>query len=310
MSIKRMGVIAIGSNSVRMLTANLDAALSQPVRGREETALFLSMDDKQRFSEAGMDRTARAVSKLHYEARQAGAQEIRLVATSAMRDAQNRTELDFYIAALAPILINRIISGEEEAQLSFLGACCVPPQQGAQGMIDIGGGSTEVAVGDCHQGLRFARSMQLGASRLLQCQPVDGEEGLKAALAIARDTVAQGLSQGVPAPQGWALVGGTGNTLVNMVARRPYDKPVTEDYPLTLDEVREWLDRLAGMTAEERARLAGMPPTRVHIMPTGLVILRTVMEQLGIDRLRVTQRTNLDGYLYRLVAAPQEDHDA
>ena len=58
MSIKRMGVIAIGSNSVRMLTANLDAALSQPVRGREETALFLSMDDKQRFSEAGMDRTA------------------------------------------------------------------------------------------------------------------------------------------------------------------------------------------------------------------------------------------------------------
>ena len=100
MTIKRMGVIAIGSNSVRMLTANLDAALSQPVRGREETALFLSLDDKKRFSEAGMDRTARAVSKLHYEARQAGAQEIRLIATSAMRDAHNRTELDFYIAAL------------------------------------------------------------------------------------------------------------------------------------------------------------------------------------------------------------------
>ncbi len=310
MSIKRMGVIAIGSNSVRMLTANLDAALSQPVRGREETALFLSLDDKKRFSEAGMDRTARAVSKLHYEARQAGAQEIRLIATSAMRDAHNRTELDFYIAALAPILVNRIISGDEEAQLSFLGACCVPPQEGLQGMIDIGGGSTEVAVGDCLHGLRYARSMQLGASRLLQRQPVDGEQGLAAARAIARQVVTDGLREGVPAPRGWTLVGGTGNTLANMMVKRPYDKLAPEDHPLTLEDVQGWLTRLATMTPEERARLAGMPPTRVHILPTGLVILREVMAQLGIGQLRVTQRTNLDGYLYRLVAMPQEDHDA
>ena len=102
----------------------------------------------------------------------------------------------------------------------------------------------------------------------------------------------------------------TGNTLANMMVKRPYDKLAPEDHPLTLEDVQGWLTRLATMTPEERARLAGMPPTRVHILPTGLVILREVMAQLGIGQLRVTQRTNLDGYLYRLVAMPQEDHDA
>ena len=104
MNVSRAGVIAIGSNSTRMLTADLDASLSNPVRGREETALFLSMDERKRFSEAGMERCARAVSKLHYEARQAGAEQVRLIATSAVRDAANRHELDFYLAAIAPMM--------------------------------------------------------------------------------------------------------------------------------------------------------------------------------------------------------------
>ena len=67
MKVRRLGAIAIGSNSVRMLTANLDETLSDPVRGRVETSLFLSMDEKKRFSEAGMERVAQAVRRLAEE---------------------------------------------------------------------------------------------------------------------------------------------------------------------------------------------------------------------------------------------------
>ena len=310
MSAPRLGVIAIGSNSTRMLTANLDSSLSDPVRGREETALFLSMDDRKKFSEAGMERCARAVSKLHYEARQAGAGQVRLIATSAVRDALNRHELDFYIAALAPMMLTRIISGEEEARLSFLGATAIPPREGLQGMIDIGGGSAEIAVGTAENGPSFARSLQLGASRLLQMQRVDSLEGLEKAKQIARDIISRGLAALPEPPEGWTLVGGTGTTMVNMMLKQPWDLPCPEEKEVTRQQAEDWLLRLAPMNKEERARLPGLPPSRVHILPTGLVILNCLMERLGIDSIRVTRRNNLDGYLYRLYCCPSEDPDA
>ena len=310
LSLPRLGVIAIGSNSVRMLTANPDRSLSDPERGREDTALFLSMDDKKRFSEEGMERCARAVSKLHYLARQAGAEQVRLIATSAVRDAVNRHELDFYIGAIAPMMITRIISGEEEAQLSFLGATGIPPREGLQGMIDIGGGSTEVALGRTPGSISFVNSLQLGASRLLQRRPIHGPEDL----APARDYVSERIEKYLPAlpdtPKGWSLVGGTGTTLVNMIRKQPWDRFCPEEYTITRGDVAEWTERLAAMPAEERARLAGMPPARVHIMPTGLVILDSLMQRLSIDEIRVTRRNNLDGYLYRLFCCPEEDPDA
>lgn len=309
MSIHRMGVIAIGSNSTRMLTANLDQSLSNPARGREETALFLSLDDKRRFSEEGMERCARAVSKLHYEARQAGAEQVRLIATSAVRDAINRHELDFYIAAIAPMMLTRIISGDEEARLSFLGATCIPMREGIQGMIDIGGGSTEVALGDAG-GLSFARSLQIGASRLLKRQAVNSAEDLASAHSIARERLDKHLPPLPLQPEGWALVGGTGTTLVNMILKQPWDKPCPEDHYVSRKEVNEWLERLSLTPAEDRVRLPGLPPQRVHITPTGLTILSNLMERLEIDSIRVTRRNNLDGYLYRLYCCPEEDPDA
>ncbi len=310
MSMHRLGVIAIGSNSVRMLTANLDRSLSDPERGREDTALFLSMDDKRRFSEEGMERCARAVSKLHYLAMQAGAEQVRLIATSAVRDAVNRHELDFYIGAIAPMMITRIISGEEEAQLSFLGATGVPPREGLQGMIDIGGGSTELALGRTPGSISFARSLQLGAGRLLKRRPIHRPDDLAPARDWARERIDKHLPALPDTPRGWSLVGGTGTTLVNMIRRRPWDMPCPEEHTITREEVAEWTQRLAAMPAEERARLAGMPPARVHLMPTGLVILDSLMQRLSIQEIRVTRRNNLDGYLYRLYCCPEEDPDA
>lgn len=310
MKVRRLGVISIGSNSVKMLTANIDESLSNPQRAREETALFLSMNEKRYFSEEGMERCARAVSKLHYIAKQAGADEVRLIATSAMRDALNRNELDFYIAALAPMMLSRIISGEEEAQLSFLGATCASQKEGLRGMIDIGGGSAEVAFGDSITGLHFVKSLQLGASRLLQWQPINSLEDMHLALTLAGDLIKKELTLPKELPGQWSLVGGTGTTFVNLLLKLPYDKLCPEETEISRDVVEEWLERLSVLNIEERAMLPGIPPTRLHILPTGLAILKSLMDYMDIERILVTRRNNLDGYLYRLYHCPEEDHDA
>lgn len=307
---RRVGLIAIGSNSTRMLTADLDASLSNPVRGREETALFLSLDDKMLFSREAMQRVAAAVSRLWQQAVKAGAQEVRMIATSAMRDAANRQELDFYIAALCPIMLNRIISGQEEALLSFLGACCIPPQPGLQGMIDIGGGSTEVALGTEQEGLLSARSLQLGASRLLKTQRVDSFQDIARARALTDQIITGGLPALPEQARRWTLVGGTGTTLLGLILRLPQTQPLPEGYAVSRDQVRGWLEKLAPLTPGQRALLPGMPPTRVHIMLTGLAILDALLERLDIREITVSLRNNLDGYLYRLYAKPQEDADA
>lgn len=309
MSDRRVGVIAIGSNSVRMLTANLDESLSSPVRGREETALFLSMNEKKHLSEEAMERTARAVSLLARKAQDAGAQELRLIATCAMRDAANRNDLDFYVAATAPLLINRIISGEEEARLSYLAATAIPPQAGLQGMIDIGGGSTEVAVGADGQ-VQTARSMQLGASRLLNWQAINSEQDVLTASKLAADVVLAALPADLPQPDHWALVGGTGVTLVSLIQGLPFPMQPEDNTLVQAHEVEHWLYHLARLTPHERAQIPGMPLSRLHILPTGLCILHTLMQRLSIPQVRVTQRTNLDGYLYSLYRWPQEDADA
>ncbi len=310
MRVGRAGVIAIGSNSVRMLTADLDPSLSNPVRGREETALFLAMDDNKRFSEEGMERTAAAVSALYHQAQAAGAQQIRMIATSAMRDASNRNELDYYIAALCPIVLNRIISGQEEAQLSFLGAACVPPRPGLQGMIDVGGGSTELAIGTCGQGLLSSVSLQLGASRLHKLQPVTDPASLTLARASAFELVSCGLRPRPEPPDAYTLVGGTGTSFAALLTATPWPQPAPEGTPFTRADVTHWLERLASMPPQQRAQLTGMPPTRLHILPTGLVILESLMSWLEIDQLAITHRGNLDGYLYRLYSQPELDPDA
>ncbi|MHC1787254.1 MAG: Ppx/GppA phosphatase family protein [Christensenellales bacterium] len=305
----RAGVIGIGSNSVRMLTADLDGALSNAVRGREETALFLAMDASRCFSREGRERVAGAVGRLWGSAVAAGAGRVYLIATSAMRDAGNAPLLEREILALCPLRPS-LISGEEEALLSFLGAACIPERPGLQGVIDIGGGSTEIALGSAGRGIQSARSLQLGASRLLQTLLIDGEEALHRARMIVGAQVREALPVLSEGPNQWTLVGGTGTTLAAMAAGPEAAGEGIEGLRLNQETVTLWLERLAGMDPSARAALPGLPPTRVHILPTGLVILEALMRHLSAESVSVTQRGNLDGYLWRLGDRYREDSDA
>lgn len=290
--------IGIGSNSVRLLCARRDASLSQPWRAREETALFLALGQDGCVSQAGMTALVAAVGRMALLARQQGAEQLSLLATSAVRDAANGQRLGEMLAAALPGVPLQVLSGQEEACLAFMGAL-LPPPPGPLGVIDIGGGSTELALGMAGQRPQRSHSLQLGAARLLTWQAINSQEDVEKAGALARRIIARDLA-GVQADgRPFALVGGTGTALLGLIQGIPFGQPLPEDSPINREAVLDWLRRLAGMDEAGRAALTGMPPGRIHILPTGAVILHQLMLWLGLEQVVVSQRNNLDGYLYQ-----------
>ena len=301
----RAGVIAIGSNSTRMLTANLDSFLSQPLRARQETRLFLALNEGRSIAPETAIRLIDAVRLLHQQALDAGAQRVYLTATSAVRDSRDSLSLKASLLQKTGLDL-RILTGNEEAAYSFLGA--VYPDESGQtlGVVDIGGGSTEIAWGS-RNALEHSQSLQLGASRLYAIHPINDMQGLAPALHQAEQETDKAFNGLVSSPGGWLLVGGTGTALIGLLKGRMMAADLQEDQPFNREQAFTALRTLAGLSLKERTELPGMTPGREHILPTGLTILCALMARLKIEEMRVTARSNCDGFLYKLAAEQNKE---
>ena len=286
--------IAIGSNSTRLLAARKQAgALTDIFRGREETRLFLGLDEQGNIRPERLEETAQAVARLAALARGRGADSIALFATSASRDAKNSDALARRIYALTGLTL-RIISGQEEARLGFLAAA----GQARRLVMDIGGGSTELTLGEKGHVL-WAESAQLGASRLLKEQPIaclaDAQRARARAETLLRP-FCQALQAYPPAP---ALIGlgGTCTTAAAMRLGREAHGETVEGLRLSRDFLQAQWTLLAELPLEKRMQVPGLPPARAIHMPHGLSILLAAMALLHFDEITVSARTNLDGFL-------------
>ena len=293
----KRAAIAIGSNSTRMLAAEKrNGNLEDILRGREETRLFLGLDEEGRIRPERIEDTAQAVCRLARLAKAAGAQSIALFATSATRDAKNGESLGDRIRELCGLSM-RVISGEEEADLAFLAV-----SQGQRRLVmDIGGGSTEWTLGENNR-VEWQTSMQLGSSRLLKMGPIQSLSDAEKMLDTARRVMApyaQKLRALPPAPAMIGL-GGACTTSAAMTMGYEAHGETVEGKIITLQAAREQLRMLAPMPLQERMKVPGLPPTRAAHMPHGLCILIAALEESGFQQLTVSGRTNLDGYLLSL----------
>ena len=291
MTTRVLAAIDIGSNSVRLLTARVgEAALTPLRRSLATTRLIAGMRDGRLSGEA-LARTAEAVAGFAEAARALGAGRIDAFGTSALRDAANRDEFAALVRKKCGLAV-RVISGEEEARLAYAGAA----PEGRRGVIDIGGGSTEMIVG-ADGVTRRARSAQMGAVRLMSL--LDGRQDPEEMLAAAAEGLKEtaGFVCAEPADK-WIGVGGTITSLAAMTKKvEKYTPGAIEDFPLTRETAGDWLRRLAGMPVEERLGLTGLPPARADIIPYGAAILLAAMELGGIGRVHACDHDNLEGYI-------------
>lgn len=287
----RVAAIDCGTNSIRLLIADLDGhgGLRDVVRTLEVVRLGEGVDRTGRFSQAALDRTLAVVRRYADLCREHGAERIRFVATSATRDAANRTEFTDAVHAILGVSVE-VISGTEEAALSFRGALtalaasehAVPAAKHL--VVDLGGGSTELVLGSSTP--ESAYSMDVGCVRLAE-RNVDSEPPLESELAAIRSDVTAALdiaTATIDLSQATEVIGvaGTVTTITaHALGLTSYDPAAISGSRLPLTDVLRSCDALSHMPRAERAALPYMHPGRVDVIAAGAVIWSTVLHRVA-----------------------------
>lgn len=288
----RTAAIGIGSNSLRMLIADISQGeLKRLKRYRDGLRVFAALDEQGNILPEMIENACESVEAYRRQALSQGAEHIHLFATSAVRDAKNQ---DAFMSALHSRtgLLLEIISGEEEARLSYIGAA------GEGGMIDIGGGSTEIVIGHARQ-IQTAVSLQMGAVRLFRMRPISSVADAYEVVNLAADILSpqKQCFSGIGGDN-WVGVGGTFTTCAALVQRIPWDmREKIHGFVLTRIAVEEAMAYLAPMPLEERLALDCLQPHRADIAVHGIAILLACMQGLAISGITVSEYGNLEGFL-------------
>ena len=289
----RVAVLDIGSNSVRLLVAGRSGGQFFGVHtGRIVTRLLEGLKDGT-LDPRSMERTLHAIKALSDEARALGVEEISGFGTSAMRDGHKNSRLLIDRAAEMGVTV-RVLPGEEEAALAYLGAA----PGGSAGVIDIGGGSTEFMTGRDGKVLA-ASSAQMGAVRLKE---MSGETDRDKLLTTARAALEPSARAALkfPPEDGWVAVGGTFTALAAMELRLTrYEADKVQDFKLTAEATHRWFTRLTGMSQAERLEIPGLIPERADIIPYGAAIAAACFDLIEVPTVTISDRDNLLGYLRR-----------
>jgi exopolyphosphatase / guanosine-5'-triphosphate,3'-diphosphate pyrophosphatase len=296
----RVGVVDIGTNSTRLLVAEVEGeALTELERRTTVTRLGEGLEASGRLSDAAMARVSETLAGYREAIDELGAERVVAVATSAMRDAANgpqfRDEIERRFG-----LDSRTISGDEEARLTFLGATSGRDAGAATLVIDIGGGSTEFVVGHPGGDPEFHVSTRMGSvrhtERHLHSDPPTAAE--LAALAVDARAIVEA---DVPADvrrsvDAGIAVAGTATSLAAIDQQlEPYDPERVHGYRLGAQSCERLLARLAELTVAQRRDVPGLHPDRAPTIVAGAGILLESMRASGLDEVEVSENDILHG---------------
>jgi len=303
----RVGVVDVGTNSVRLLVAEGDATMLIDVeRDLVITRLGERVDRDRKLGAEPLRRTVAAIAGYVERARAHHANPIRIIATSAVRDAANR---DDFMAAVkrATGLDPALLTGDQEAQLGFLGATIDLSEPPPYLVCDIGGGSTELVRGT-KDAEKFI-SLDIGSVRLTERHigndpPTDGEISDVAADADAHLEEAW-TTLGPDATRTLIGLAGTITTVAAIALDlHDYDREAIHHSVLARAQIAAIRERLASMTSEQRRALPAMPKGREDVIVAGVVILERVMERFAFSECLVSESDILDGVAMDVLRAP------
>jgi exopolyphosphatase/guanosine-5'-triphosphate,3'-diphosphate pyrophosphatase len=294
-------VIDIGTNSVKVLVADVAEGRLTPVSEMSrQTRLGAGFYVTHTLQSSAIALTAGVVAEFRAFAANLGASSIRVIATSAARDARNAVELIDAVRKSTG-LETEILSGDKEAEWVFRGVTSNPRlAQSPVLILDVGGGSTEFIVGD-HAEPQISSSYSLGTVRLLEQLRLSDPPGLPS-LAECRSWlkdflvkhVAPCIEPALRACRGPVCVvgaGGTATILARIETRMPgFDRDQIEAVQMPLSQIQAHLQEQWQMTLAQRQQIIGMPPNRGDVILTGMAIYESIMAQFGLTLLGVSTR--------------------
>ena len=297
----RRAVIDVGTNSIKLLVADVRGRVVSPVHEEsKQTRLGKGFYESNQLQPEAIARTAEAVWEFAEIARERNAASVRVIATSAARDAVNPTDLTMAIER-ASGLKTEIISGAREAEWAFQGVA-TDPELAKQPLLllDVGGGSTEFILGHGTK-KSFAHSFPLGTVRLLEKFP-HADPPTRGEFTSCRDwlkkflhhEVRPQLEPALKSETGAIQLVGTGGT-TSILARIElkldrFDRNRIEGARLSLGQVKAHRRQLWKLPLAERKEIPGLPKLRADVILTGVIIYEAVMEEFGFHELRVSTR--------------------
>jgi exopolyphosphatase/guanosine-5'-triphosphate,3'-diphosphate pyrophosphatase len=298
---QRRAVIDVGTNSVKLLVADVAGSAITPIlEESNQTRLGAGFYTTRQLAASAIAKTSAAVAYYSDRAKKLGAASIRLIGTSAARDAVNRNDLTSAIRMECGLPM-QVLSGTEEADWAYRGVASNPALARQPVLVlDVGGGSTEFIVGE-KGASEFCHSYPLGSVRLLeQLQPAD-PPGLED-LTRCRENLQAFLNQNVAPELGPVLhrckgfpelvgTSGTASILARMEARTDtFDRGMIEATTLSLSRISGLLETLWQLPLAERRKIPGLPPDRADVIATGIAIYEAIMTRFGFRNLRISTR--------------------
>ena len=287
----RHSVIDVGSNTIHLLVGEVDGSEVLPVTGEKVSArLGAGVEKKGKIEPGRLELAAEAISLFAKIAALNGVAEPTVLATSAVRDAQNGPELTERVRELTGLKM-RLISGEEEAALGFRGAVSAvgASWEGPALVVDLGGGSAQLIVGEASSGPLMQVSQPLGSNRTTE-RFVENDPPKKKELRALDEHVREmmpgwGLSQRVSV----VAVGGSARAMLK----------ITQD-SLTVERMRRLALEISDRPSAVLAREHGLAPERARVLPAAITTLAAILEHFDMDRLTVARGGLREGTLLTL----------
>jgi exopolyphosphatase / guanosine-5'-triphosphate,3'-diphosphate pyrophosphatase len=304
----RVAAVDCGTNTIRLLVADIHAdsgAQDSLVREQRIVRLGQGVDSSGRLADEALARVFAACEEYASIVDRHDVSGLRFVATSAVRDADNAHVFADGVNARLGVT-PEVISGDEEAALSFDGATrTLTDVEPPVGVVDIGGGSTELILGGAHEDVTAARSLDVGSVRIME-RLMPSDPPTAAELEAATTTVDEALdtlpSYGVHVGDAHTMVGvaGTVTTLATLLLGLDgWDRERVHHTTFPFADVHDLVERLLAMTAAERESL-GVPSGRADVIGAGALILDRVLRRSGAERLTVSDSDILDGIAWSI----------
>jgi exopolyphosphatase/guanosine-5'-triphosphate,3'-diphosphate pyrophosphatase len=293
----RVAVIDVGTNSTRLLVADVAEGRVSPLERRSTvTRLGRGVDLSGRLATEAIEDVCEAIGVYVGLIEELGAEAVDVIATSAVRDADNGSA---FIAELRErfALSPRALDGSEEARLTYLGATSESLPSEPTLVVDIGGGSTELVVGRGSE-ISFHDSLQAGvvrhSERYIAGDPPAASELEELATDI-RGLIEASLSPGVEAAHGIAVAGTPTSLAAIELGLEPYDPSRVHGHTLTLPSIQRMLSQLASVPLAERVEIPGLHPDRAPTIVAGVVILVETMRAFELEEITVSEHDILYG---------------